>query len=107
MAFGMGEDVARSPMTHIDSATFPVSREELVEVAEDNGAPPEVINLFKSLPAAQYASREQIQRDLGEASRRLAMGGSRDEDEGEAIRDRRNIGKDAVEGAPEGMPRHP
>jgi len=107
MAFGMGEDVARSPMTHVDSATFPVSPGELAEVAEDNGAPPDVINLLKSLPAEQYESREQVQRDLAEAARRLAMGLSRDEDEGEAIRDRRNIGRDAVEGAPEGMTRHP
>ncbi|WNZ64060.1 hypothetical protein QEG98_10465 [Myxococcus sp. MxC21-1] len=69
-------------------------------------APPDVINLFKCLPRREYATREAVQRDLSEASRRSALGGSRDDDDG-VNRDRRNIGRDAVEDAPDGQTRHP
>jgi hypothetical protein len=44
-------------------------------------------------------------RDLAEAARRFGMGGLKDDDD--APRDRRNIGRDAVENAPNGLTRHP
>lgn len=106
MAFGMGEDEALSPSTHLDAVSYPVLRETLVATAADNGAPVEVINFFKSLPAREYRTREDVLRDFAEAARRMAMGNPRD-DEDDALRDRRNIGRDLVEGAPDGMTRHP
>lgn len=105
MAFGVGEDEALSPNTHLEGVTYPVTRETLVRTAADGGAPVEVINLFKSLPEDEYESKEDAMRDLSEAARRMAMHNSH-EDDG-ADRDRRNIGRDLVEGAPEGMTRHP
>lgn len=105
MAFGVGEDEALSPSTHLDAVTYPVMRETLVRTAADNGAPVEVINFFKSLPSREYRTREDVLRDFAEAARRMAMGNSRADDD--ADRDRRNIGRDLVEGAPDGMTRHP
>jgi len=105
MAFGLGEDSSRSPVAHLDMVEFPIWREQLARQAADNGATADVINLFKCLPQARYDSKDGVMRDLSEASRRFAMGGSH-EDDG-AVRDRRNIGRDMVEGAPEGMTRHP
>jgi len=105
MAFGVGEDPSRSPATHLDAVEFPVWREQLAKRAAENGGPADVINLFKSLPRPRYDSKEEVLRDLSEAARRFAMGGARDE-EG-VLRDRRNIGRDLVEGAPEGMTKHP
>lgn len=104
MAYGMAEDPALSVTPHIDAADFPISREDLVLIAEDDGAPAEVINLFKSLPRDHYESKEMVQRDLGEASRRMAVGPSLHEDE---QYDRRNIAKDRVEDHPGGSGRHP
>lgn len=106
MAFGQGEDDSRSPVAHLDMVEFPIWREQLARQAADNGAHPDVINLFKSLPQARYESKESVQRDLAEAARRFAIGGLGDEED-DALRDRRNIGRDLVEGAPEGMTRHP
>jgi hypothetical protein len=105
MAYGIGEDAALSPTTHLDAVDFPVWREQLAKAAADNGAPADVINLFKSLPQGRYESREEVIRDFAEAARRFATGNHNDDDE--AIRDRRNIGRDAVENAPDGMTRHP
>ena len=105
MAFGLAEDPALSPSSHLDSVDYPVWREQLVKAAADSGAPVEVINLFKSLPRGQYESREDVMRDFSEAARRMAMGGLRDDDG--ANRDRRNLGRDAVENAPDGQTRHP
>jgi hypothetical protein len=105
MAYGVAEDPALSVSTHLDAVDYPVWREQLVRAAEDGGASPDLINVFKSLPRSQYESREMVMRDLAEAARRFANGGLRDEDG--ANRDRRNIGRDAVENAPPGHSRHP
>lgn len=106
MAFGQGEDPARSITPQLDSVDYPTTREQLVEAAEDNGASADIINVFKALPREEYLSREQVMRDLSEASRRFAMGGLRDDDG--VDRDRRNIGRDLVENAVnDGNSHHP
>lgn len=104
MAYGQAEDPARSVTPHIDSADYPVSRDDLVLIAEDNGAPTDIINILKSLPRDEYESREMVFRDLGEASRRAAAGPSYKEDE---LRDRRNIARDRVEDSSGPGSRHP
>jgi hypothetical protein len=106
MAFGIAENPAMSPVTHLDEVDYPVQREMLVRIAADNDAPPDVINLFTSLPRGSYESKDEVLRDFAEAARRFGMGNQRSDDDG-AIRDRRNIGRDAVENAPEGYVRHP
>jgi hypothetical protein len=104
MAYGMTEDPALSITPHLDSADYPISREDLVLLSEDNGAPADIINIFKSLPRDTYESKEMVLRDLGEASRRMAAGPAyRDDD----LRDRRNIARDHVEDDPEAAGRHP
>lgn len=97
-----GEDPSRSVTPHFDQVQYPTSREELVQAAEDGGAPADVINVLLSLPRARYQSRDEAMRDLAEAARRFAMGNQPANDE-DANRDRRNIGRDAVENPP---PRH-
>ncbi len=101
---GLHEDPARSVTPHIDAADFPITRDDLVLIAEDNGAPYEIINLFKSLPREEYDSREMVFRDLAEAARRMAMGNTHEED---PTRDRRNIGRDLVEERSGPGGRHP
>jgi hypothetical protein len=105
MAYGQAEDPALSIPTHLDAVDYPVWREQLVKAAADNGAPMDLINVFKSLPRSKYESREEVMRDLAEAARRFASGGLRDDDG--VDRDRRNIGRDLVENAPPGHTRHP
>jgi len=92
MARGIGEDPRRSPASHLAQVEYPASREELVHTAEDNEAPPEVINFFKSLPQESYGSAEEVLRDFAEAERRFALGNVPD-DRGR----RENIGKVAAE----------
>ena len=105
MAHGRAEDPALSPATHLDEVEFPIWREMLVQIAADNGASVDVINLFKSLPRNRYYSKEEVLRDFAEAARRFATGNIPDDD-GQS-RDRRNLGRDAVENAPKGKVRHP
>jgi len=76
-----------------------------VQVAADNGASVDVINLFKALPRNLYYSKGEVLRDFAEAARRFAIGNV-DEGDGPS-RDRRNLGRDAVENAPPGKIRHP
>jgi hypothetical protein len=104
MAYGFAEDPALSITPHLDSADFPISREDLVLLAEDGGGPAQVINLFKSLPRDEYESRDLVLRDLAEAARRMAIGPTRHADE---LYDRRNIARDRVEDNPGNAGRHP
>jgi hypothetical protein len=92
MARGIGEDPNRSPAAHIAQVSFPASRSEIVETAEDNEAPVEVINFLKSLPKENYRSAEETLRDFAEAERRFALGNLPD-DRGR----RENIGRIAAE----------
>jgi hypothetical protein len=103
MAYGFAEDPALSITPHVDSADFPITRDDLALLAEEGGAPAQVINLFKSLPREKYESKDEVLRDLGEASRRMASGRSRHDDE---RYDRRNIGRDRVEDNPGKAGRH-
>jgi hypothetical protein len=105
MAYGKAEDPALSITPHLDAVEYPTTREELVEAAEDGGASVDIINVFKSLPQTDYMLREHVLRDLAEAGRRFGMNGLKDDDG--VDRDRRNIGRDRVEGASEGESRHP
>jgi len=105
MAFGFAENPALSITPHLDSVDYPATREQIVAAAADSGAFVDIINVLKSLPREEYQSREEAMRDLAEAARRFASGGLRDDDG--VDRDRRNIGRDLVEGAPEGNSRHP
>lgn len=105
MAYGQAENPALSIPTHLDAVEYPVWREQIVRAAEDNGADVDVINVLRFLPRSRYESKEEVMRDLAEAARRFAMGGFPGDDGVE--RDRRNIGRDLVENAPEGNSRHP
>ncbi|PTL77684.1 DUF2795 domain-containing protein [Vitiosangium sp. GDMCC 1.1324] len=105
MAFGLAENPALSITPHLDAVDYPATRVEIVEAAEDDGAAVDIINVLKSLPRDEYQSREEVMRDLAEAARRFASGMLRDDDG--VDRDRRNIGRDLVENAPEGHSRHP
>jgi uncharacterized protein DUF2795 len=100
MARGIGEDPRRSPAEHVAAVDFPATRDEIVETAEDNEAPVEVINFMKSLPRDRYGSAEEVLRDFAEAERRFA--GGNQSGPGET---RENLGRAAAEDAAE--PRHP
>src|SRR3954447_9682709 len=92
MARGIGENPNRSPASHLAQVEFPAARADIVETAEDNEAPVEVINFFKALPKERYDSAEEVLRDFAEAERRFAVGNTPD-DRGR----RENIGKVAAE----------
>lgn len=105
MAFGLGEDPRKSVTTVLTGTSYPTARETLVEIAEDAEATADVINLVKSLPQNEYRSELEVLRDLAEAARRFGMS-NRDDDDG-VNRDRRDIGREAVEHAPPPLTRHP
>ncbi len=100
MAHGIGEPLEESVETHIQSVDYPAEREELIASAADGDAPADVINFLKCLPRERYGSREEVERDFAEAARRL-LGGP-----GAGGPDRRNIGRDLVEG-PGAVTHHP
>src|SRR5260370_33078363 len=92
MAYGIAEHPGRSPVAQLDEVEFPVWKDLLVQIAADNGASGDVINLFKSLPRERYQSKNEVLRDLAEAARRVGMG-NRPADAA-CVRDRPTIRRD-------------
>jgi len=104
MSRGFGERPEESVVTTLRAVGYPVTRAELVDAAADGGAPVEVLNFLKSLPQAAYASVDEVERDFAEAARRFGLGADR---RAWFSQDRSNLGRDAVEGAPQGHTKHP
>jgi len=96
MARGVGEDPRRSPAAQIAQVEFPATREAMVQTAEENEAPAEVINFLKCLPKQEYRSQEEVLRDFAEAERRFGAGPGADAD-GRSRRD--DLGRVAAEDA--------
>lgn len=51
--------------TFLKGIDFPKSKAELIDHAEDNNAPPEVINLLEELPDRDYSSMAEVEHEVG------------------------------------------
>jgi len=63
---GMG---GRSPANiagFLEGIDFPATKDELVDHAEDNGAPQEVIDVLESLPNQEYTSMADVMSGVGQ-----------------------------------------
>jgi hypothetical protein len=70
---------------------YPVTKEDLVEIATDAAIDPQTLNLVRGLPEGTYRSRDEIWRSIGEATRVLAgnrnVGAPRDDLGKQAVRE--------------------
>jgi hypothetical protein len=90
MAYGVGERPEKSPASILFSVEYPISREDLVQAAEEAELDRDGINFLRGLPDRIYTSPIDVERQFAEAGARFGMGTS-------DVRHRENIGKDAVE----------
>ena len=90
MARGVGEPPERSPAAILSQVEYPISRDDLANVAAEAGYEMNAINFLRSLPDRVYQSPHDVLREFAEADARFGMG-SRD------VRHRGDIGKEAVE----------
>ena len=66
MTRGMG---GRSPanITHfLDGLDFPATKDELIDHAEDNNAPQEVLDVLEQLPDQEYSSMADVMSGVGQ-----------------------------------------
>ncbi|HLV61420.1 MAG TPA: DUF2795 domain-containing protein [Fredinandcohnia sp.] len=75
MARGVGERPERSPAAILRRVEYPATREDLVQAAADEEAPPETINFLRSLPDRTYQSQQEALRDFAEAEARFGVVG--------------------------------
>ncbi len=75
MARGVGERPERSPAAMLRRVNYPATRDDLVEAAAYEEAPPDTINFLKSLPDREYQSQEEVLRDFAEAEARFGVTG--------------------------------
>lgn len=90
MARGVGERPERSPSAILSEVEYPISRDELVQAAGEQGAPADAINFLRSLPDRIYTSPTDVLRQFGEGAARFGSF------TGE-VRHRGDLGKEAVE----------
>jgi len=90
MAYGLGERPERSPASILFSVEYPISREDLVQAAEEAELDVAAINFLRGLPKRIYTSPSDVERQFAEAGACFGMG-TRD------VRHRGDIGKEAVE----------
>jgi Protein of unknown function (DUF2795) len=50
----------------IDGVQFPATKLEVIDVAEEAGAPQEAVERLQQLQREQYESREELEAELGE-----------------------------------------
>lgn len=93
MAFGIGERPGNSAGEIIQRVDYPATKQDLVEAAADEEAPPDTINFFNSLPDRTYSDPDDVRREFAEADARFGMWGARDED----INHRGDIGREMNE----------
>jgi predicted secreted protein len=59
----------RSPanITHfLDGLDFPATKDELIDHAEDNNAPQEVLDVLEQLPDQEYSSMADVMSGVGQ-----------------------------------------
>jgi Protein of unknown function (DUF2795) len=49
----------------IDAIEFPATKIDLIEAADESGAPQDVIERLQALNSEQYESREELDAELG------------------------------------------
>jgi uncharacterized protein DUF2795 len=90
MARGIGEPPEKSPSAILSTVEYPISRDELSEVAAEAGAPQDAINFLRSLPDRIYTSPSDVMREFGEGAARFGLFST-------DVRHRGDLGKEAVE----------
>lgn len=66
----------QNPHEHFmfEGIEYPVSRQDLIDLASDSEYDPDTLNLVRSLPDRTFTSRDDIWRSMAEATRVFAGG---------------------------------
>lgn len=67
---------AKTVLTYLESLDYPATKAEVVAEAEREGAPEEVLASVRALALADYRSRDEIIRAIGEPERHTTTGTS-------------------------------
>lgn len=51
---------------YLKGAEYPVSKDELVDIAQENNAPEEVISQIQDLPAEEFGGPQDVMKALGQ-----------------------------------------
>ena len=66
MPRGMGGHSPANIASFLEGIDFPASRDELLNHAEDNNAPQEVIDVLEDLPDQEYTSMADVMSGIGQ-----------------------------------------
>lgn len=66
MPRGMGERSPANIASFLEGINFPASKDELVDHAEDNNAPQDIIDVLEQLPDQEYTSMADVMSGMGQ-----------------------------------------
>lgn len=49
-------------LRHLEALDYPATRDEIVQEAEREGAPPEVIKALRGMPPVEYRNKDEVAR---------------------------------------------
>ena len=66
---GMGKKSSVSPVSvqsYLKGMTYPAGKQEIIDCANDNDAPIDVVNLIEGIPEKTYSSPAEITKAIGQ-----------------------------------------
>jgi len=66
MPRGMGGRSSANIASFLEGISFPASKDELIDYAEDNNAPQDIIDVLEQLPDQEYTSMADIMSGIGQ-----------------------------------------
>ena len=66
MASGSGEQSPVNVTHHLKGIDFPAGKQDLVQHAKGNGAPPEVMEKIEAMPDQSYGSMAEVTKGFGQ-----------------------------------------
>ncbi len=66
MTRGVGGRSPANVQKFLEGVSYPASKDDLIERAEENGAPEEVMETIRSLPADRFGGPQDVMKAYGE-----------------------------------------
>lgn len=66
MARGVGGESPSNVEKFLKGVNYPAKKEDLVQTAKSNGAPSEVMDVIKQLPASQFGGPQDVMKAYGQ-----------------------------------------
>lgn len=65
MTRGVGGQSPANVQKYLQGVSYPANKQDLIERARDNGAPPEILDAIENFPADEYGGPQDVMKSYG------------------------------------------